>query len=669
MAEPRDATRPRPTTGDTVAAVLETCGVTAAFGVISVHNLAILDAIGRRGRIRFVPARGEAGAVNMADGHARVRDALGVAVTSTGTGCGNAAGALVEARTAETPLLHLTGQVDTAHLGRGHGFIHETPEQIEMLAAVSKAAYRVNHPGECAEVLREAVAAALTAPRGPVSVEIPADVQGAAVDPPDTSSPRPAPPAPADEAALDRLAARIAAARRPLLWLGGGARHAGAGALRLAEMGVGIVTSVRGRGTVPEDHPLTLGAFNQSPDVEAFYATSDLLVVAGSRLRSNDTRTYRLRLPSPRVQVDVDPAARGRLAYAAEEFVQGAAAAVLVGVADRLDDGPGNAFRPDPVFADDLRRARADAEDRLRNAIAPYDGLADALAAGMGRDSVWVRDITVANSTWGNRLLKVYGPRNALHPAGGGIGQGTAMAIGAAVAAPGRKVVCLTGDGGLVLNMGELMTAAETGADLALVVMNDRGYGVIRNIQDAEYGGRRRFVGPRDPRLRRSRGGLRPRLPAPRLPGRVRAHHRRSAGPTRAAPHRGRHDRDRPAARPLRRPDGRPLVAPIPAPRADRDRPIGPPTAARPRRCTPPSGPRSGLNRPFGRRVASQVACYAGGHRKGLGIPQGDKDIPVSCIDSSYIHYVHHDRLLVGAIPPCQRYIRGKLAIIQEGSF
>lgn len=485
---------PRATTGDVVAAVLESLGVAAAFGVISVHNMAILDAIGRRARIRFVPARGEAGAVNMADGHARVRDALGVAVTSTGTGCGNAVGALVEARTAETPLLHLTGQIDSPHLGRGHGFIHETAGQLEMLAAVSKAAYRVSDPGECAEVLREAVATALTPPRGPVSIEIPADVQAAAAHPPDDPFPHPPLAAPPDEAALDRLSARLAAARRPLLWLGGGACRAGAGALRLADLGIGIVTSVRGRGVVPEDHPLTLGAFNQSPDVEAFYGTSDLMLVVGSRLRSNDTRTYRLGLPSSRVQTDVDPAARGRLAYATESFVRGDAAAVLDGLADRLADRLGAAFQPDPAFGEDLRRARSAAESRLRSAIDPYDGLADALAAAMGRDSLWVRDITVANSTWGNRLLKVYGPRQALHPAGGGIGQGLAMAIGAAVAAPGRKVVCLTGDGGLVLNMGELMTAAETGADLALVVMNDRGYGVIRNIQDAEYGGRRRFV-------------------------------------------------------------------------------------------------------------------------------------------------------------------------------
>ena len=476
--------------GDVVAAVLEECGVTAAFGVISVHNMAILDAIGRRGRIRFVTARGEAGAVNMADAHARVNDALGVAVTSTGTGSGNAAGALVEALSAETPLLHLTGQIDTPHLDRGHGFIHETKAQLDMLAAVSKRACRVTDPRECAAVMRAAVRTALTPPCGPVSIELPADVQTAGAGLPGDPMPPPACHESPDEDALDRLAERMAGARRPLLWLGGGARHAGVAARRLAGMGIGIVTSVRGRGTVPEDHPLTLGAFGQSPDAEAFYGTVDLMLVAGSRLRSNDTRTYRLNLPPARLHVDIDAAARGRPAYAADDFVRGDAAAVLAGLADRLD----GAFVPDPAFGDDLRRARAAAEARLRDAIAPYDGLVDALAAAMGRDALWVRDITVANSTWGNRLLKVYGPFDSVHPAGGGIGQGLAMAIGAAVAAPRRKVVCLTGDGGLALNMGELLTAVEVAADLALLVMNDRGYGVIRNIQDAQFGGRRCFV-------------------------------------------------------------------------------------------------------------------------------------------------------------------------------
>src|SRR5487761_2130386 len=107
-----------PTVGDVVAAFLESLGVALAFGVVSVHNIPILDAINRRGRIRFVPARGEAGATNMADAAARVSGSLGVVVTSAGTGAGNAAGALVEAITAGTPLLHLTGQVDTPFLDR-----------------------------------------------------------------------------------------------------------------------------------------------------------------------------------------------------------------------------------------------------------------------------------------------------------------------------------------------------------------------------------------------------------------------------------------------------------------------------------------------------------------------------------------------------------------------
>ena len=479
-----------PTTGDVVAVVLEQLGVTAAFGVISIHNMPILDAIGRRNRIRFVAARGEAGAVNMADAHARVGNSLGVAVTSTGTGAGNAAGALVEALSAETPLLHLTGQIDTPHLGRGHGFIHETRAQPEMLAAVSKAAFEVRTPAECATVLRAAARAALTPPRGPVSVELPADVQAAKADLPDDPGPLAIPDIAPSEHDLDELAGRVARARRPLLWLGGGARHAGPAAGRLAGMGIGIVTSVRGRGVVPEDHPMTLGAFNQSPEVEAFYATVDRMVVVGSRLRSNETRTYRLGLPAARIHIDVDPAAHGRLAYETDGFVQGDAALVLDGLADRLQ----GAFAPDPTFVDDLRRARIAAETQLRSAIAPYDGLVDALAASMGRNAVWVRDITVANSTWGNRLLKVHGPYDSLLPAGGGIGQGLAMAVGAAVAAPGRKVVCLIGDGGLVLNMGELVTAAEVAAEVALIVMNDRGYGVIRNIQDARFGGRRYFV-------------------------------------------------------------------------------------------------------------------------------------------------------------------------------
>jgi acetolactate synthase-1/2/3 large subunit len=484
------------TVGELVAAFLERCGVATAFGVISIHNMPILDALGRRGRIRFVPSRGEAGALAMADACARVDGGLGVAVTSTGTGAANGAGAQVEAQTAGTPLLHLTGQIERRYLDQGRGYIHEAHDQLGMLRAISKRAYRVWSPETALGTLKEAVRNALTAPRGPVSVEIPIDVQEARIPWPDDLEPLPVPVARPAAASLDRLADRLAAAARPLLWLGGGARHAGAAVQRLVALGFGVVTSVQGRGVIAEDHPMSLGAFNLSPPVEAFYRTCDAMLVVGSRLRGNETLKYTLALPRPLYQIDVDPAADGR-AYPNALFVAGDAALALDGLAQRLADRR----RPNHAFAADLAAARAAAETALRRASAPYDRLVDALQAALPRDFVWVRDVTISNSTWGNRQLRLAGPRDGVHALGGGIGLGLPMAVGAALAARGRKVVALCGDGGLMLNLGELATAVQERADLVLLVMNDRGYGVIRNIQDALYDGRRYFADLHTPDL------------------------------------------------------------------------------------------------------------------------------------------------------------------------
>ncbi|HVL34397.1 MAG TPA: thiamine pyrophosphate-binding protein, partial [Burkholderiales bacterium] len=231
------------TVGDLIVAALERQGVAAAFGVVSIHNMPILDAIHRRGRIRFVPARGEAGAASMADACARVSGGLGVVVTSTGTAAGNATGGLVEALTAGTPLLHLTGQIDSPYLDRNLGFLHEAPDQLGMLRAVSKAAFRIGRPHEAPAVMAQAIRAALTAPAGPVSVEIPIDVQQAeapaeAGEPAERIAVQGSPPS------IELLAERLLAAKRPLLWLGGGARHAGDAVRRLVDLGFGALTTV-----------------------------------------------------------------------------------------------------------------------------------------------------------------------------------------------------------------------------------------------------------------------------------------------------------------------------------------------------------------------------------------------------------------------------------------
>lgn len=488
-AAPKPAARPRPTVGAAIERLLREAGVTAAFGVISIHNMPILDAIGEAGAIRFVPARGEAGALNMADACARVSGRLGVALTSTGTACGNAAGAMVEALTAGTPLLHLTGQIETPYLDRNLAYIHEAPDQLSMIKANSKAAYRVRHAAEAVGIVKAAILQALSAPAGPVTVEIPIDIQAETIEAPEDWSLPPVRPVAPDPAGLDALAEALSRARRPLIWAGGGARHAGAALARLLDMGFGLVTSTQGRGVVPEGDPRSLGAFNLQPAVEAFYESCDALVAVGTRLRGNETLKYALGLPRPLYRVDADAGADGR-GYPNARFVQGDSALVLAGLADRL----AGRLAPDPAFHGDLAAARARAEAALRGNLGPYAGLVDALRDTVDDDFLWVRDVTISNSTWGNRLMRLVHPRNGVHALGGGIGQGLPMGIGAALAGTGKKAVVLSGDGGLQLCLGELATAAQEGADLTLMIMNSRGYGVIRNIQDAAYGGRRRYV-------------------------------------------------------------------------------------------------------------------------------------------------------------------------------
>jgi acetolactate synthase I/II/III large subunit len=488
------------TVGQLIAIFLERCGVQAAFGVISIHNMPILDALAQRGAIRFVPARGEAGAASMADACARVTGRLGLLVTSTGTGAANAAGGMVEALTAGTPLLHLTGQIETPFLERDLAYIHEAPDQLRMLQAVSKRAWRVRHASTVLATLQDAVRCALTAPSGPVSVEIPIDIQNQWIELQDDGlefqslAPLPVAAAPPEPLALDRLADALAQARRPLLWLGGGARGCACVVSRLVAMGFGVVSSTQGRGIVAEDHPQSLGAYTVQAPVEDFYASCDAMLVVGSRLRGNETLKYQLKLPQALYRIDADPGANGR-GYANRQFICGDAQLALHGLAERLEMRA-KPMSIDPGFSSDLRRTHAAAVATLRQGLGPYADLVDALQAQAGRHFTWVRDVTLSNSTWGNREMRVFSPRAGVHALGGGIGLGLPMAIGAAVglAATSGPVYLLAGDGGFVLNLGELACAVQEQADFTVLLMNDKGYGVIKNIQDAHYGGRRHYV-------------------------------------------------------------------------------------------------------------------------------------------------------------------------------
>jgi acetolactate synthase I/II/III large subunit len=490
--------------GDLVAEFLAGAGVATAFGIVSIHNIPILDAIARRKAIRFVPARGEMGAGHMADAHARVSGGLGVLITSTGPGAANAVSALVEARFAGSPVLHITGQTPTRFQGRDTGAVHHFPGQSAMLASVCKSVYQPRTPEQTLGFLAAAATDALSDPRGPVTLEIPADLQSAAVARPESFDRLVVPArtkAPAEQD-LDALADLLAEAHRPMLWLGNGARGAVAEALSLLDLGFGAVSSWNGRGIVPEDHPRTLGALhgNGTPAIEDFYEGVDAMVVVGSRLRGHETLDGVLRLPRTLAQVDADPRANGRSSYPTALFVCGDAAATLAGLRRRLE----GRIVVESGFGNDLARARHLGAEAYRTTLGPYASFPDQLRRAMPRDAVWVRDATVAGHTWAHRLLPVFGPRDSVHPVSGGIGPGLPFGIGAALAAGprGRKTVVLAGDGGFAMNMTELWTATQEGAELCIIIMNDGIYAAIGFLQDAFQDGRRFFGELRGPELR-----------------------------------------------------------------------------------------------------------------------------------------------------------------------
>jgi acetolactate synthase-1/2/3 large subunit len=283
-----------------------------------------------------------------------------------------------------------------------------------------------------------------------------------------------------------------------MLWLGGGARGAGEAVQRFVKMGWGVVTSVQGRGIVPESHPANLGSYNLQKPAEALYQTLDALLVVGSRLRSNETLRYKLKLPDNLYRIDANALAHNR-GYNSRYFVQGDALATLHALADRLEAH----MQVDAQLQADVAQAKAACVKFVDSTLGPYAHLKNTLAHQVGSKLWWVRDITLSNSMWGNRAPELDHPRAGVHALGGGIGQGLSMAIGTAIADHehqlGRRTVALVGDGGFMLNVGELACAVQEKAPLVVLLMNDSCYGVIKNIQDDIYGSRHCYVDLHNP--------------------------------------------------------------------------------------------------------------------------------------------------------------------------
>ena len=284
------------TGGDAVVDGLKRAGVDVVFGIPSVHNLPIYDAIRRDGKIRAITVRHEQGASGAADGYARTTGRLGVFITSTGPGAANAMGGQLEAYVSSSPVLHLTGQIDSRFLDQGRGFIHEVPDQPGMLASLSKANFRATSTNSIGELVTTAASEAMACRRGPVSLEIPIDLQYA----PCSTEPGPVPAVSKaavgpNEAEVAHAVEIIAGSRRPIVWAGGGVVAAGAVdevVMLVRRLGAGLLTSPNGRGVLPEDDPMCIGNLSWDPEVRALCREADLLVAIGTRFQGPHTENW-----------------------------------------------------------------------------------------------------------------------------------------------------------------------------------------------------------------------------------------------------------------------------------------------------------------------------------------------------------------------------------------
>lgn len=474
------------TGGDAVYETLLALGVDTVFGIVSVHNIPIYDAIHRGGGIKAVAVRHEQGAVHAADGYARATGKLGVAITSTGPGVTNGVTGLFEAGFASSRVMMICGQIDSVYYGKGKGFLHEAENQLPLLRSVTGRTESVRRPEEIGEAVFRVAQDINTGRPRPGAVEIPIDFQyaRAEIDIPHVEGwLRKAP----DKSAISSAAEAIKSAKKVVIWAGGGVLTAGAeGELaQLAEtLQAPVFTSGNGRGSLPEDHPLCMGPLTAQPGVGETLADADVVVAVGTRFQAGQTRNWTLRLGGKLVHIDADPGVIGRN-YKADVPVIGDARLSLSALLKGLDGA-----KSDGAYLSRAQELRDATRQQIRTEIGPdYESIMDSMRELLPRDGNVVRDATVPAYLWGNRLMPILSPRTSMNPTSAAIGPALPLAIGAAIGS-GKRTAVIQGDGGFMLNIGELATAVQYKVPLVVCVFNDRGYGVLRSIEGRTFDGR-----------------------------------------------------------------------------------------------------------------------------------------------------------------------------------
>jgi len=487
----------QPTTrtgGHLVIECLQALGAEVAFGLPGIHALAFWEAL-RSSPIRSLNFRTELNAGFAADGYARVSGRPAPLLLSTGPGALNALAALMESASAHVPVVAIASQIPSDLIGKRRGFLHELDDQLACFAPIVKWTARAASLEQVPELLAQAWRHSLTPPSGPTYIEIPVDLLTGTV--PSSVEPSEISMTPDRRVGerVDEAATLLGQASSPVIWAGGGVlrSHAWAELAELAELlDAPVATTYMGKGAFPEDHPLSAGS---APDDRAFQELleqADVVLAVGTELGAETTAQYQLRFGVRLIQIDADPSRIGAT-YPALGLV-GDAGATLRALLQRMPPR-----RPSPAgeggrtaYSGGQRRARAVRERIARGLDAQHRdlerGLLRDIRSALPRDAIQAWDMTILGY-WAAANFSALAPRTFLYPLGSGtLGYAWPAALGAKAARPDTPALAVVGDGGFLYSMAELLTARQHRLDAKLLLIDDGGYGILREYQREAYG-------------------------------------------------------------------------------------------------------------------------------------------------------------------------------------
>jgi len=463
-----------PTGARLIVDLLHERGVDVCFGLPGVHNLPLWEAL-RDSRIRLIGVRHEQAAAYAADGYARASGRLGVALTTTGPGAANTLGAVGEAWASRSPVLVIATDIPSS-LRRPEvyrGVLHETTDQAAMFAPVVKAAHRALAPDQVAPAATAAVAVATEQPYRPVYLEVATDLLAA--DVPTDAPSSPAAGRTTGAGALEDAAAHLAAAGRPLLWVGGGAREAGPEVARLAErLAAPVLTTYGAAGLLAPNHPCLVGMPAHVAPAGALWDEADVVVAIGSDLDGVQTQNFSMPQPPVLIAVNLDgeDAAKN---YRVDCLLEGDAVRATAALAERVEERDGL-----ESLAERLHEVRAQSCSKLDERALRF---LDAIRFALPDDAIVVADMCIPGY-WLAGFHTPAAPRRLQIPLGWGtLGYAFPAALGASLAG-GGPVVAVAGDGGFLFACGELATMAQERLPFTAVIVDDGGYGMLRYDQD-----------------------------------------------------------------------------------------------------------------------------------------------------------------------------------------